>query len=173
MTDSQTQQDPATAGRTYAAARRGVESAIVASVPQVLVPKLEEWLLLRGGESADLGPRFIEALARKAGRRLPEDVKWLSASAFHFGYASVWGLLYAFTAERWPRLPPWVGGLALAGVIHLITFPPWGGAVVSGAEPPPTGRSWRKEVVLLTAPLVFGLGTALLYAHAPRVCEER
>ena len=153
--------------RTLAVLRRGVESAIVASVPQVILPKLEEWLLLHEDESADLGPRFIEALADKAQRPLPEDVKWLGAAAFHFGYATFWGVAYALVQDRL-RVRPWVGGLALATLIHLITFPSWGGAVVSGAEDHPRERPWRMELVFATAPLVFGLGTALLYGDGPK-----
>jgi hypothetical protein len=159
------------ATRTFAVLHRGVESAIVASVPQVILPKIEERLLLGKG-AADLGPHFIEALARRARRRLPEDTKWLAASAFHFGYASFWGALYGLARERW-RVSPWVGGLTMAAVIHLITFPSWGGAVLTGSEPAPRHRSWRMELVFLTAPLVFGLGTALLYGDGPRTCEER
>lgn len=157
--------------RTYAVLRRGVESAVIASVPQVLVPKLEERLFLPAGESADIGPHFIEALARRARRQLPEDTKWLAASAFHFGYACLWGALYAVAQERW-RVRPIAGGLALAGLIHIITFPRWGGAVVAGSEAPPKERSWQLEVVLATAPLVFGLGTALLYGQGPKRCED-
>jgi hypothetical protein len=74
--------------QTLESIRLGVEAALVASVPQVLLPKLEEKLFLPPGDSADLGPRFIERLAAATRRRLPEDVKWLAASAFHFGYAS-------------------------------------------------------------------------------------
>jgi hypothetical protein len=158
--------------RTIAVLRRGAEAAVLASVPQVLLPKLEERLFLREEESADLGPRFIEALAHRAGKRLPEDTKWLAASAFHFGYAVVWGTLYALAHERW-RMSPWAGGLTMAGVIHLITFPRWGGAVLSGAERAPRERPWRLELVFATAPLVFGVGTALLYGDGPGPCEDR
>ncbi len=160
-----------TSSRLFAILHRGVESAILSSVPQVILPKLEERILLPNG-SADLGPHFIEALARRINRRLPEDTKWLSASAFHFGYAAFWGAVYALARERW-QMRPLVGGLAMATFIHLITFPAWGAAVQSGSEPPPEQRSWRSELVFLTAPLVFGLGTALLYGQGPRPCEER
>lgn len=156
--------------RTFAVARRAVEAAVLASVPQVVVPKIEERLFLPQHESADLGPHFIEALADRASTRLPEDTKWLAASAFHFGYAALWGLLYAAAHERW-RFPPWAGGLTMAAVIHLMTFPRWGAAVLVGAEPPPERRSWRYEIVLASAPLIFGIGTALLYGHGPR--EDR
>lgn len=148
--------------------RRGIEAALIAGIPQVLLPKLEERLFLRDGdESADLGPRLIEALARRASRPVPEDIKWLAASAFHFGYSAAWGTLYAILYERRP-VHPLIGGTALAAVIHLITFPAWGLAVLSGAEDRPADRSWRVEAMLATAPLVFGLCTAVLYGRGPR-----
>ncbi len=156
---------------TLAVLRRGVEAAIVASVPQVILPKIEERLLLPRGRG-DLGPHLIEAVAARADKDLPEDVKWLAASAFHFGYASLWGVLYALARERW-KMRPWIGGLGMAALIHLITFPSWGAAVQIGSEPPPRHRTWRSEIVFLTAPLVFGLRTALLYGEGPRRCEEQ
>ena len=153
--------------RTLDVVHRGAESGIIAGVPQVLIPKIEERLLLRSNESADLGPRFIEALARRAEKPLPEDVKWIAASGFHFGYAALWGTLYGLIQER-VHLRPWIGGLALAGFLHLITFPRWGGAVLTGAEKEPGERPWRMEIVLASAPLIFGLATALLYGKGPR-----
>jgi len=152
--------------RTLHVLHRGVESAVIASVPQVLIPKIEERLFLSPKESADLGPRFIEALAQRAEKPLPEDVKWIAASGFHFGYAALWGGLYGLIQEKW-QVRPWIGGVALGAFIHLITFPRWGGAVLTGTEKKPEQRSWRKEVVLASAPLVFGLGTALLYGKGP------
>ncbi len=160
------------ANRTASVLHRGVESAILASVPQVIVPKIEERILLRRNGAADLGPHFVEALARRARQHLSEDTKWLAASAFHFGYAAAWGSLYGLARERWP-VRPWIGGLAMAALIHAITFPRWGGAVLSGSEPHPRHRDWRLELVYLTAPLIFGLGTALLYGEGPRPCEDR
>lgn len=159
--------------RTLASLRRGAEAGLLAGIPQVLIAKLEEKLFLPRDEDADLGPRLIEALAARAREPLPEDIKWLAAAAFHFGYSGFWGALYATLFERHP-VRPWVGGLALAGVIHLLTFPSWGGAVLTGAEPEPRNRSWRKEAVLVSAPLAFGLGTALIYGRGPgRTPSER
>ncbi len=160
------------ASRAFEVVRRGVEAAVVASVPQVIVPKIEERLLLHEKGKADLGPHLIDALARRLNTRVPEDTRWLLASTFHFGYASFWGVLYALAYERW-HVRPWVGGLAMAALIHAITFPEWGAAVQIGSEAPPRHRSWRMEVVYLTAPLIFGLGTALLYGNGPTVCPER
>ena len=153
--------------RIVAVLRRGIEAGVLASVPQVLIPKLEERTLLKGRESADLGPRFVQTLARHAGHPLREDTKWIAASAFHFGYATFWGALYGLAHERW-HMRPWAGGLTMAALIHLITFPSWGGAVLTGTEAPPEDRPWRLELVFATAPLVFGLGTALLYGRGPR-----
>jgi hypothetical protein len=144
--------------------KRGLEAGLIASVPQVLLAKAEERALLRRGEDADLGPRFIERLARLAGLRPREDTKWLAASAFHFGYATFWGTAYAMAYRRW-RPHPLMGGAALGGLIYAITFPHWGGAVLAGAERPPHRRSWRQELVLATAALSFSFVTALLYGR--------
>jgi hypothetical protein len=152
--------------------KRGVEAGLIASVPQVLLAKAEERALLRRGEDADLGPRFVERLTRLAGLRLREDTKWLAASAFHFGYATFWGTAYALAYRRW-RPHPLVGGAFLGGLIYTITFPHWGGAVLSGTERPPHRRSWRQELVLATAALSFGFVTALLYGRGVEKRDAR
>jgi len=156
---------------TFAVLRRGIEAGLIASVPQVIVPKLEEKLFLPHHEDADLGPRLIAALAKKVEKPLPEDVKWLAAASFHFGYAAFWGAAYAVVQQR-VKMNPLLGGLTLATLIYLMTFPPWGGAVVSGSEDPPRKRTWRKEIVLASAPLLFGLGTALLYGRGAKRYDE-
>jgi hypothetical protein len=145
--------------------KRGIEAGLIASVPQVLLAKTEEWLLMPPGEDADLGPRFVERLAQLQGERVCEDTKWLAASAFHFGYAIFWGAAYALAYRRW-QPHPLLGGTALGTLIYAITFPHWGGAVLMGTERPPHRRSWRQELVLATAAMSFGLGTALLYGRA-------
>jgi hypothetical protein len=145
--------------------KRGVEAGLIASIPQVLLAKTEEWLLMPPGEDADLGPRFIERLGYLQGRSIREDTKWLAASAFHFSYAVFWGAAYALAYRRW-QPHPLLGGAVLGSLIYAITFPHWGGAVVTGAERPPHRRSWRQELVLGTAAMTFGLGTALLYGRA-------
>lgn len=40
--------------------------------------------------------------------------------------------------------------------------------MLAGSEPHPRVRTWRYEAVLATAPLVVGLGTALLYGRGPK-----
>jgi len=146
--------------------KRGIEAGLIASVPQVLLAKAEEKLLMRHGEDADLGPRLVDSVADLAGVRLDEDMRWLAASAFHFGYAALWGLAYDLVYRRW-RPHPLVSGAALGTLIYALTFPHWGGAVLTGTEHPPRHRTWQKELVLATAALTFGLGTALLYGRGP------
>jgi hypothetical protein len=146
--------------------KRGIEAGLLASVPQVVLPQIEERLFLTHGEDADIGPRFVDRIARLMGQRPREDTKWLAASAFHFGYATFWGAAYALASRRW-RPHPLLGGTILATVIYALAFPHWGGAVVTGSERPPHRRSWREELVLATAASTFGLLTALLYGRPP------
>ncbi len=153
--------------RTLKVLRRGVEAAMIASIPQVLLPKIEERVFLHKEESADLGPRFVATLAETLEKPLPEDWEWIASSAFHFGYAAFRGAAYSLVQER-VNMHPLVGGRAMGTLIHLMTFPAWGGAVLSGSEGHPRDRSWRMEGVLATAPLVFGLGTAFLYGRGPK-----
>lgn len=148
--------------------RRGIEAGVLAGVPQVLISKLEERLLLPGNEDVDLGPRLIERLGGMVHKRLREDEKWIGASAFHFGYAAFWGALYALLYERKP-VHPVLGGALLSSFIYGITFPRWGGAVLTRTERKPKHRSWRKGFVLLSAATTFGMCTGLLYGRGPRL----
>ena len=98
----------------------------------------------------------------------PPAFRWcLGAAGFQFGYAPVWGIVYALVQEKLD-IEPCFGGLCLATVIHLITFPDWGGAVLSGSKARTRERSWKREFLLATAPLVFGLTPALEYGHGPK-----
>lgn len=153
--------------RTLAALRRGVEAGLVASVPQVLGTHLEERLLDLPEGSANIGPRFMQQLAKITRQRLSQDVKWLGAASFHFGYSAWWGAIYAVAYEKRP-VHPAVGGLALSGLIYALTFPNWGMATRTRTERPPRRRSWRRKVFLFAPPLIFGMGTALLYGRGPR-----
>jgi hypothetical protein len=156
---------------TFAALRRGMEAGLVASVPQVLGTHLEEKLLGLPEGSANIGPRFIQRLGKMTRQKLSEEIRWLGASAFHFGYAASWGVLYGLAYEKRP-LHPALGGVILSAAIYAMTFPNWGVATKTRTERPPRWRSWRREVLLLTPPLIFGLGTALLYGRGPRHGEE-
>lgn len=157
--------------KTLAALRRGIEVGLIASVPQVLGTHLEERLLDLPEGSANIGPRFIRQLGKMTRQRLSEEIRWLGAASFHFGYAASWGAIYALAHQRRP-LHPALGGLLLSGMIYALTFPNWGVATRTRTEHPPRRRSWRREVFLLAPPLIFGMGTALLYGRGPRHGEE-
>jgi len=96
-------------------------------------------------EQADIGPRFVRRLARKAmGESLPEPTHWLLATVFHFGYAAQWGTLYALLQE-WRPIPPLMGGPLLASIIYALAFSPWGAATQAGTERPRSaGRIVRR-----------------------------
>lgn len=157
--------------KTFAALRRGIETGLIASVPQVLGTHLEERLLDLPEGSANIGPRFVQRLGKMTRQRLSEEIRWLGAATFHFGYAAAWGALYALAYNRRP-LRPVLGGLILSGAIYAVTFPNWGVATRTHTERPHRWRSWRRELLLLTPPLIFGLGTAFLYGRGPRHGEE-
>jgi hypothetical protein len=156
---------------TFAALRRGIEAGLVASVPQVLGTHLEEKLLHLPEGSANIGPRFIQRLGKLTRQRLSEEIRWLGGAAFHFGYAATWGALYALAYQRRP-LHPAIGGLLLSGSIYVLSFTNWGVATKTRTERPHHRRGPRRELLLLTPPLIFGLGTALLYGRGPRHGEE-
>lgn len=155
---------------TFAALRRGIEAGLVASVPQVLGTHFEEKLLDLPQGSANIGPRFIQRLGKLTRQRLSEEIRWLGAASFHFGYAATWGALYALAYQRRP-LHPAIGGLILSGAIYAVTFPNWGVATKTRTEKPPRRRGWRRELLLLSPPLIFGMGAALLYGRGPRPGE--
>lgn len=156
--------------RTLAAVRRGIQAGLVASVPQVLGTHYEERLLGLPRGTANIGPRFIQRLGELTRQKLSEETRWLGASTFHFGYAAAWGAIYALAYERRPVRPA-LGGLLLASTIYLLTFPDWGVATRTRTERPHSRRDWRDELLLLTPPLIFGMGTALLYGRGPRRAE--
>jgi hypothetical protein len=157
--------------KTLAALRRGIEVGLIASVPQVLGTHIEERLLGLPEGSANIGPRFIQRLGEMTSQRLSEEIRWLGAAAFHFSYSASWGAIYALAYERRPVRPE-VGGLILSGLIYAVTFPNWGIATKTRTERPHRRRSWRRELLLLSPPLIFGMGTALLYGRGPRRGEE-
>lgn len=140
----------------------GMGSGLAAGVLQVMVGKAEEKLLLPSGEDADIAPRLVRRLADDLGRRVSGPTAWALGTAFHFGYAAVWGALYALARERF-RFSPLVGGAMLGGLIYGITFPSWGGAVQTHTERPPRERSRRMTFVALSVATAFGLSTAIVY----------
>jgi hypothetical protein len=141
---------------------QGIVAGLIAGIPQVLVTQIEARLLALHPSHADVGPRFVDRLARQMDASLPRPLRWLVAGAFHFGYAAWWGGVYAFVHEREP-VQPEVGGSLLASVIYLLAFSPWGAATQAGAEAPTEERPARETLLHWSAALTFSLVTAYLY----------
>ena len=142
----------------------GVVAGLIAGIPQVLLTQLEAWLLPVPRSHADIGPRFVERLADRAGLRMEEEHHWLLAGLFHFGYAMWWGALYA-AVQKWRPAQPHVGGPLLAALIYLLAFSPWGAATQTGTERPVESRPTRHTLLHWTAALSFSLTLAYLYAR--------
>ena len=145
------------------AVARGIAAGLIAGIPQVVLTQVETAVFGLPRDQADIGPRFVRQLARRAlGESLSEPTHWLLATAFHFGYAAQWGALYALLHEYRPT-PPLVGGPLLAAVIYALAFSPWGAATQTGTERPPERRSNRETLLHWTAALSFSLTTAYVY----------
>ncbi|MBV9120548.1 MAG: hypothetical protein JOZ39_07550 [Chloroflexi bacterium] len=136
--------------------RLGVCTGLLAGVPQVLVVQVLERVLKIRGEPADIGPRFVDRLARRAERPQSPWIHWLLAAVFHFGYAAVWGGLYGAIQSR-RRLPPTAAGLALTALIYMLAFSRIGVATRLGSEPHPHRRERRRQLIHLTAPLTYSM----------------
>jgi hypothetical protein len=141
---------------------KGVTAGLLAGIPQVVLTQVETGLLGMPREQADIGPRFVERLARQLGTSLSPPLRWLLATAFHFGYAAQWGALYAIVQEC-RRMPPLIASPMLAALIYALAFSPWGAATQTGTERPAHRRRTRETLLHWTAALSFSLSTGYLY----------
>lgn len=141
---------------------RGAVAGAAASVPQAVVGKVEELILLPPSEDSNIAPRLIDRLGRMIGEHPSPTQKWLLGSLYHVGYGAGWGAMYGLAADRF-RPPPMAGGALLGALIYGITFPRWGAAVLTGTERPPESRSSRMTVVAWSVALTFGVATGVLY----------
>jgi hypothetical protein len=144
----------------------GSLAGLVAATAQVAVGKAEELLILPPGEDANIAPRFVQRLAERAGRSLPDSWRWALGTLFHYGYGAFWGALYALlegwlAARRRPP-PPLLGGAALGAVLYALAFSRLGLAVQAGTERPPERRPAAKTAMAWSVALTFGLVTATL-----------
>jgi hypothetical protein len=143
---------------------RGVAAGLVAGVPQVLLTQAEARLLGLPPERADVGPRFVQRIGEGLEADLEHEHHWLLAGAFHFGYAALWGSVYALL-QRWRPAQPHVGGPLLGALIYALAFSPWGAATQTGTERPVDTRPARHTLLHWTAALSFSLVLAYLYAR--------
>lgn len=141
---------------------RGGIAGAAASLVQAAVGKTEDIAFLPPREDSNIAPRLMDRLSRMRGRSLSTAGSWTLGTVFHLGYGAGWGKLYAFARERLP-IHPLLGGTILGSTVYLITFPRWGGAVLTGAERPPELRSRRMGLVAASVALSFGIATAYFY----------
>lgn len=146
---------------------RGAAAGVTASVVQAIVGKTEDLLLLPPSENSHMAPRLMARAASAFGEGLSPAERWTLGTLFHVGYGAAWGVVYAEGKERL-GLPPLVAGGALGGLIYLITFPEWGGAVLTNSERRPEIRSTAMTFVAASVTAVFGLTTALAYDRLSR-----
>lgn len=140
----------------------GAAAGLAGSIVQAALGKAEELAFLPEWEDSNFAPRLMDRLAERTGHDLPTSAAWALGTVFHLGYGATWGALYAAARERRP-VNPWIGGLALGGVIYAITFPRWGGAVHTDVERPPRRRSTAMGAVAASVTFGFGVSTALTY----------
>jgi hypothetical protein len=150
-------------GKTSAAIGRGVVAGLIAGAPQVALTQFVVKPLGLPDDRADIGPRFVQQVARRLGHDLPSAQKWALAALFHFAYSAWWGGLYG-AVDRLLRPPPAVAGTLLAGTIYGAAFSRWGAGTQAGSEPHPAHRPTREYLLEATAALSFSLTTALVYA---------
>jgi hypothetical protein len=151
-----------TMARVMTALAKGAATGLAAGIPQVLVTKAQARLLGLPDEQADFGPRFVGKLGQHANTPPGRTQRWLLATGFHFGYAGLWGALYA-GLQRWRPAQPHVGGPLLASLIYALAFSPWGVATQAGVEKPVESRPARESVLHWTAALSFSLALAYLF----------
>src|SRR5690606_20297724 len=145
----------------------GAIAGAAASVPQVMVGKLEDFLLLPASEDSHIAPRLVDRLADRLGRNPSREQEWVMGSIFHVVYGAGWGAAYALATRR-RRVHPLIGGAMLGTLIYGITFPRWGGAVLTGTERPPERRTSRMTLVAWSVALSFGVVTGFLYDRLSR-----
>ncbi len=152
---------------TSRAIMHGAIAGAMASVPQVMIGKAEELMLLPEREDSNIAPRLIDRLAARLGRDPSPDQEWVLGSVFHVAYGAGWGAMYGLAARRFD-FSPLLGGAALGTLIYGITFPRWGGAVLTGTERPPEQRTARMTFVAWSVALSFGVATGLFYERLGR-----
>lgn len=140
----------------------GAAAGMIASSIQAAVGKTGEQALLPPREDMDLAPVLVGRVAEYANVDVSDATRWILGTGFHYGYGAFWGAAYAAVHHR-TRVPPVVGGLALGGLIHAITFPRWGGAVRTHTVPAPRKRTLRMELVLASVTCTFGLTVSFAY----------
>lgn len=140
----------------------GVGAGTVAGVVQPAVAKVDEKLVFRRHEDANIAHHLAEAVAHRLGADPPRAATWLAGLGFHVGYSLFWGTAYAFVRER-TGVSPLAGGLGLSALLYVLAFSGVGAGTLLRSEPPPWRRPPRYWLLTATMPLSFGLTAAAVY----------
>ena len=155
-------------GSYSGALARGALSGLLASVVQVVVGWALDALLLPKRQHNNIAPRLVKRLAQWSGRggQTPRD--WILGMLFHLGYGVGWGSVFGLIRHG-TQAPPIFIGTGISGLIYLVAFSGKGVGTLTATEPPPSLRSWRKHVSLVTVACTFGLAAAWIDSRlAPR-----
>jgi uncharacterized protein (UPF0548 family) len=139
---------------------------LFAAVPQVVVGKAEDLLILPHHENADIAPRFVKRLARLHGRDLSPAAQWALGTLFHFAYGAAWGSAYAVVVPR--AIPAALGGSAMGAAIYTLAFSRVGAGTVTGSERPHHRRTLRMMLTHWSVALTYAYITAFLSRAIPR-----
>jgi hypothetical protein len=142
----------------------GMGAGCLAGIPQVLAAQAVGTLVGRRSQ-ADVGPRFVQRVARLAGKSPSRPSRWSLATLFHFAYAAWWGGFYAtvLSVVGSRRVPPPLGGGLLGALINAAAFSRVGAATVTRAERHPDRRRGYEWAVQGTSAFSFALTLAYLY----------
>jgi hypothetical protein len=142
-------------------AARGAVAGILGSVIQTGVGLALDKLLLPPRHPNNIAPRLIKRLAQWTGRRGSAPRDWTLGTLFHLGYGAGWGVLLGLLGRLTGVSPLPLGGIGGA-LVYLAAFSSRGVGTLTGTEPPPRLRDWRKQVSLVAVSSTFALATASL-----------
>lgn len=142
----------------------GIAVGLLAGIPQVLAAQAAGGLV-RDRSQADIGPRFVQRVARLFLHSPSRGERWSIAALFHFGYAAGWGAAYGAVVGTVgvARVSPLLAGGLLSALIYGVAFSRLGAATLTHTERPPDRRSEREWFVLLTSAFSYALILAYGY----------
>jgi hypothetical protein len=147
---------------TYAeAAARGAVAGVMGSMVQTGVGLAFDKLLLPPKQHNNIAPRLVKRLAQWTGRRGSAPRDWSLGTVFHLAYGAGWGALLGLGRHLTGAGPVPLGGIGGA-LVYLAAFSPKGMGTLTGTEPPPRARGWRKQASLVAVSSAFALTTAFL-----------
>jgi uncharacterized membrane protein YagU involved in acid resistance len=134
----------------------GAAAGLIATVPMTVTMLLIQRLLPRRQQSTLEPRRVSDDMLRKAGvdGELSADAKEKISVAAHFGYGATTGMLYSLAERALPSRPVLRGplyGLLVWGASYVGWLP------AAGTLPPPHRRPIGRNVLLISAHLIWGI----------------